>query len=266
MPVHHYVDKPSCDSKKEIIIPVQSAGEGLPFHTLRYTLASIVADSTDNSFKLEEQIQECRSSLAAYSNSNPKVLAMFDATVSQWKEEEHSIDLPLLLKAVAFAAKKHENQFREGGDCPPYIIHPIGVARSLWQEAGVRDTVTLLAALLHDTLEDTDASPEEIETQFGSKVLSIVKELTDDPILSGAEKKQKQIEHAPFFSSEAKLVKLADRLYNVRDLKNLTVSEGNKRYLGWALKLLEVLKGTSPNMERALLEEIQTQLKKYDKP
>ncbi|XP_061520263.1 guanosine-3',5'-bis(diphosphate) 3'-pyrophosphohydrolase MESH1 isoform X4 [Phycodurus eques] len=127
-----------------------------------------------------------------------------------------------LLETVNFAAEKHRNQRRKDAEKTPYINHPIGVARILSHEAGITDIVVLQAALLHDTLEDTDTKPEELETKFGQIVAGIVQEVTDVKSLPKAERKRLQVEHAPHCSHQAKLVKLADKLYNLRDLNRCT--------------------------------------------
>ncbi|KAJ3380968.1 Guanosine-3',5'-bis(diphosphate) 3'-pyrophosphohydrolase MESH1 [Entophlyctis sp. JEL0112] len=124
----------------------------------------------------------------------------------------------LLIDAAAFAAEKHRGQRRKDLAATPYINHPIGVARILAIEGGVEDEFVLAAALLHDTVEDTDTTFEEIDSRFGSTVGRIVREVTDDKSLDKAERKRLQIETAPSKSKEAKLVKLADKIYNLRDL------------------------------------------------
>lgn len=86
----------------------------------------------------------------------------------------------------------------------------------------VFEPVVILAAILHDTVEDTDTTFEEIQKEFGYKVTQVVREVTDDKTLPKARRKQLQIEHASNLSHEAKLVKLADKLYNLRDLKKGT--------------------------------------------
>lgn len=78
------------------------------------------------------------------------------------------------------------------------------------------------AALLHDTVEDTDTTLAELEAKFGPIVARIVQEVTDDKSLSKQERKQLQVEHAPHCSHQAKLVKLSDKLYNLRDLNRCT--------------------------------------------
>uniref|UniRef100_A0A673B0M7 Guanosine-3',5'-bis(diphosphate) 3'-pyrophosphohydrolase MESH1 n=1 Tax=Sphaeramia orbicularis TaxID=375764 RepID=A0A673B0M7_9TELE len=131
-------------------------------------------------------------------------------------------DLAVLIETVNFAAEKHKNQRRKDPDGTPYINHPIGVARILSHEGGITNIQVLQAALLHDTVEDTNTSPAELQAQFGATVAGIVQEVTDDKSLSKQERKRLQVEHAPHCSHEAKLVKLADKLYNLRDLNRCT--------------------------------------------
>ncbi|XP_023275776.1 guanosine-3',5'-bis(diphosphate) 3'-pyrophosphohydrolase MESH1-like, partial [Seriola lalandi dorsalis] len=97
-----------------------------------------------------------------------------------------------------------------------------GVARILSHEGGVTDIEVLQAALLHDTVEDTDTTPAELEAKFGPTVARIVEEVTDEKSLPKQERKRLQVEHAPHCSRQAKLVKLADKLYNLRDLNRCT--------------------------------------------
>src|SRR5512138_2638809 len=89
-------------------------------------------------------------------------------------------ELALLLKALAFAAHKHRDQRRKDADASPYINHPIALADVLVNEGGVTDVEVLCAALLHDTVEDTETTPEELEREFGREIAEIVIELTDN--------------------------------------------------------------------------------------
>jgi len=162
-------------------------------------------------------------------------------------------------KLIHFVAQKHYGQYRKNADRTPYIVHPLRVVMILWDEAKIRDKSVLQAALLHDTLEDTNMTEEEIKNLCGPKVLKIVKEVTNDPNLSGVQNKQRQIDHAPKMSYEAKLVKLADRLDNVRDLRPpppAWSSEKVQGYYNWGSKLLKVLQGTHPLIECLLRLEI----------
>ncbi|KAM9313122.1 guanosine-3',5'-bis(diphosphate) 3'-pyrophosphohydrolase MESH1 [Gastrophryne carolinensis] len=161
-----------------------------------------------------------------------------------------------LLEATHFAAEKHRRQRRKDVDETPYINHPIGVARILSYEAGINDLAVLQAALLHDTVEDTDTTFQEIEEKFGQEVRKIVEDVTDDKTLPKMERKQKQIEHAPHCSSKAKLVKLADKLYNLRDLNRSTPKgwseERVQEYFQWASEVVKGLRGTNKAMEQSL--------------
>lgn len=100
------------------------------------------------------------------------------------------------------------------------------------QEGKVTDSIVIQAAILHDTVEDTDTTFEEIESEFGFEVCKVVREVTDNKSLPKLERKRLQIEHAPSSSTRAKLVKLADKLYNLRDLQQ-SVPDGWTKVCFW---------------------------------
>merc|ERR1712137_1338702 len=161
----------------------------------------------------------------------------------------------LILKASDFAAKKHVDQRRKVGDIP-YINHPIGVANFLTEIGGVNDIVAIQAALLHDTVEDTDTTMEEIKNFFGDEVAAVVAEVTDDKSLGKAERKKAQVEHAKHASYQAKLVKLCDKLYNLRDLLKSPTWEPVRcqGYFVWSRAVIEGVRGTNKPLEDALDE------------
>jgi (p)ppGpp synthase/HD superfamily hydrolase len=167
----------------------------------------------------------------------------------------------LFLSAVKFSAHKHRNQRRKGTEASPYINHPITVAEMLWSVGKVRDMNTLVAAILHDTIEDTDTKPEEIETLFGSAVLSLVQECTDDKSLPKAERKRLQILNAPHKSTAAKQIKLADKTSNVRDITNSPPADWSLQrrfeYLDWAENVVLGLRGANAELEKHFDETIQ---------
>ena len=159
----------------------------------------------------------------------------------------------LVLRAIRFAAEKHSDQRRKDSKLSPYINHPVQVAETLWTIGEVRDDTLLVAAILHDTIEDTATSPEEIRTQFGDQVLALVLEVTDDKSLPDKVRKQLQIETAPHKSQRAKLLKLADKICNVRDLIDsppLAWSWDRQReYLLWTEKVVAGLRGANARLE-----------------
>lgn len=162
-------------------------------------------------------------------------------------------DVGTLLRAVEFAAEKHRDQRRKGADASPYINHPIAVASMIANIGGVSDATTLVAAILHDTIEDTMTTPEELETRFGMEVLSIVLEVTDDKLLPKHERKRLQVEHAPHLSIAAKLVKLADKTSNVREISENPPHdwpmERRMEYLSWAEKVVDGCRGANAVLE-----------------
>src|SRR5215470_3338033 len=128
------------------------------------------------------------------------------------------MDSSKLLDALAFAAEKHRMQRRKDPEASPYINHPIALAQVLRNEAGITDTVVLCAALLHDTIEDTNTTAKELRKRFGKVITKIVVDVTDNKRLRKETRKRLQIEHAPTLSPRAKLVKLADKICNIRDV------------------------------------------------
>jgi len=159
----------------------------------------------------------------------------------------------LLLNAYRFSADKHSNQRRKDGAKSPYINHPIEVVQLLWEVGGVRNVNVLLAAILHDTVEDTDTRPDEISHRFGEEVLSLVLEVTDDKNLPKQERKRLQIETAPVKSYGAKLIKLADKSCNVRNLVTMPPKgwslQRRRAYLLWTEKVVAGLRGTNTALE-----------------
>jgi guanosine-3',5'-bis(diphosphate) 3'-pyrophosphohydrolase len=167
-------------------------------------------------------------------------------------------DLRLLLKALAFAAHKHRDQRRKDAEASPYINHPIALADVLVNEGGVTDVEVISAALLHDTVEDTATTPQELEEAFGPRIARIVAEVTDDQALPKAERKRLQIEHAASISPEAKLVKLADKICNLRDVVDHPPAKWDLKrrseYFDWAKSVVDRLRGAHPRLERAFDE------------
>jgi guanosine-3',5'-bis(diphosphate) 3'-pyrophosphohydrolase len=170
------------------------------------------------------------------------------------------VNVGLLLRAIEFAAEKHRGQRRKGVDASPYINHPIEVATMLANVAGVRDLAILVAAVLHDTIEDTHTSPEELEAAFGPEIRVLVLEVTDDKSLPKAERKRLQVEHAPQLSPSAKLIKLADKVSNVRDVTDRPPSdwsvERRREYLDWAERVVAGCRGVNSTLESCLDETL----------
>ena len=167
-------------------------------------------------------------------------------------------DLALLLKALAFAAHKHRDQRRKDAEASPYINHPIALAEVLAGEGGVTDVEVLAAALLHDTIEDTATTLQELREHFGERIAGMVAEVTDDKELPKVERKRLQIEHAAGISPGAKLVKLADKICNLRDVAERPPAKWDldrrREYFEWAKRVIDGLRGVHPRLE-ALFDE-----------
>ena len=163
----------------------------------------------------------------------------------------------LVLKATQFAALKHCDQRRKDGKTP-YIIHPISVAMILSEIGSIEDLEILSAALLHDTLEDTDTSAHELDKNFGSRVRIIVEELTDNDMLTFSQRKQMQIDNAPYLSKDATLVRIADKISNVSDVIENPPPEWNQKrcnkYVDWAEAVMNNCQKVNQDLENHFFE------------
>ena len=167
-----------------------------------------------------------------------------------------------LLDALCFAAAKHADQRRKNAAATPYINHPIEVAQHLSQVGDITDEDILIAALLHDTIEDTDTTADEISERFGERVAGIVLECSDDKDLPKAERKRLQIVNASRKSPEAKLVKIADKTCNIRALVDDPPvdwsTERQRQYWLWGSQVLEGLYGDNAALDAAAQEVLES--------
>jgi guanosine-3',5'-bis(diphosphate) 3'-pyrophosphohydrolase len=158
--------------------------------------------------------------------------------------------IALIFRALAFAAAKHRNQRREDAEKTPYLNHPIALADVLVNEGGVTDTETLCAALLHDTLEDTQTTEEELRQHFGAAIAHLVQEVSDDKNLGWRERKRLQVERASRISKQAQHIKLADKICNLRDLVASPPSawspERRREYCEWADAVVNAIRAANP--------------------
>ena len=167
----------------------------------------------------------------------------------------------LILKAAHFAAQKHKDQRRKDKEVSPYINHPISVAKIISEIGNIEDPEVLAAALLHDTIEDTETTVDELIDNFGERVCSLVQEVTDDKNLPKMERKQRQIEHAKEISEGAALIKLGDKISNVTDITNTppTDWDSNRRleYFEWAEKVINNCPKVNISLEKYFKYSIQ---------
>lgn len=158
------------------------------------------------------------------------------------------------IEAASFAAKRHSGQKRKGADGEPYINHPLEVANLLANVGKIEDYDVLIAALLHDTIEDTGTTKEEIAQKFGENVCQMVLEVTDDKSLPKPARKQLQIEHAPHLSPGAKLIKLGDKISNITDILNNPphdwTLQRKREYIEWGEKVVAGLRGANSELEK----------------
>jgi len=163
-------------------------------------------------------------------------------------------DLTTLIQAINFAAKKHSAQKRKGADEQPYVNHVLEVANLLASVGKIEDYNVLIAAVLHDTIEDTETTRQEITKLFGATVSGYVAEVTDDKSLPKETRKQLQVEHAPHLSNGAKYIKLGDKISNIRDVSENPPDgwsdERRLEYVNWGKQVIDGLRGVNENLEK----------------
>lgn len=160
-------------------------------------------------------------------------------------------NLRALFAAMHFAAEQHRDHRRKGQTAAPYINHPIMVAEQLVAH-GVDDIELLMAAVLHDVIEDTETTAGEVEARFGARVAAIVLEVSDDKSLDWDERKAVTVRDIARKSREARLLKLSDLIANVSDVLHQPPNwsqERKQRYVGWAEQVVGRMRGVHPGLE-----------------
>ena len=165
---------------------------------------------------------------------------------------DRETELNLLFQATTFATRKHHGQSRKDEAETPYIFHPLGLVDVLVKVGKITDVNIICAALLHDTVEDTETTPEELTEAFGVEISDIVMEVTDDKTLDKEVRKQVQIDHAKHLSREARAVKLADKICNLGDVVESPPAwplERRQQYFDWAKNVIDGLRGEWSELE-----------------
>jgi guanosine-3',5'-bis(diphosphate) 3'-pyrophosphohydrolase len=161
--------------------------------------------------------------------------------------------LATVARAVDFAARKHRAQRRKGEAAEPYFNHLAEVAALVAEATGGGDPVVIVAALLHDTIEDTGTTAAELEAEFGAEVARLVGEVTDDKSLPKAERKRLQVANAPHKSDRAKMIKIADKISNLRSLANSPPASWDlarkREYFDWARQVVDGCRNVSPPLD-----------------
>jgi (p)ppGpp synthase/HD superfamily hydrolase len=168
--------------------------------------------------------------------------------------------LRLVSEAAEFAARRHSGMQRKGRGNEPYVNHLAEVANLLATATDGTDAELVAAGWLHDTIEDTDTTREEVAQKFGERVAALVVEVTDDMSLPKEERRQKQIENAPHKSSGAKLIKIADKISNIRARIVPQPSQEEREdlidYLAWAEKVVAGCRGVNAVLDQTFDETV----------
>lgn len=223
-------------------------------------------DIEDNICQLS---RESRDHISRISYQNALVMKNYDLLANELDliyRKEKSLkaeEMQCIFNAMDFAAEKHRLQTRKNKDRTPYISHPLGVAYYLIHYGEVSDSAVIIGAILHDTVEDTQTTFDEIENKFGIEVASYVREMTDEKTLASAERKRLQVIDASKKSKGAAQISLADKLYNVLDLLHNPPEGWSRirieRYYQWTQAVIDRL----PEANEKLKKETQKIINSY---
>jgi guanosine-3',5'-bis(diphosphate) 3'-pyrophosphohydrolase len=187
-----------------------------------------------------------------------KMFRDFSTSILRHPQESSSdiSPLPGILDALDFASHHHRDQRRKGAGHEPYVNHLIEVAALLAKIAGVKDTNVLVAAVLHDALEDTDATRSDLEARFGRDVVELVEAVTDDKSLPLAERQRLQVEHMDSAATEVRLLKLADHCSNVASIPPAWPIDRKRDYVNWSEKVAQACHGCNPALEEVYQQRL----------
>ena len=169
-------------------------------------------------------------------------------------------DTVLITRALRFAAERHSSQRRKGQAKEPYVNHLAEVSELVADATEGKDVNLIAAALLHDTIEDTETSSDELVATFNNDIAQLVADVTDDKSLPKQDRKHLQVVNSRAQNMRVKLLKLADKTSNLRSLANSPPENWNterkQAYIDWAIKVAAGLKGVNPWLEERFDEAL----------
>ena len=175
------------------------------------------------------------------------------------KKTDHPLSgTQIILAALSFATRKHRHQHKNDTQSSAGISQPIQIAHVLGVEGNIADEQVIAAAILHDTIEDAETTNEELRQHFGLTIAEVVEEVTGDVSMSVQQRKLHQLEQAPHISRRAKLIKLAERICDLRDMADSPPADLTTRqiqdYFDWSKEVVDCMRGISPSLEGAFDE------------
>ncbi len=245
------------------LITAATAAVSVGFSSEEKPTVSIIQE-TEN--PVQQALQDTRQKLSELAHNDVVVMKNFDQlaealrTAFQKEKSMTAQEIQEICSSIDFAAEKHRFQTRKNKEKTPYISHPIGVAYNLMGVGEIRETAVIIGALLHDTVEDTQTTFEEIEKKFGKQVAGFVREVTDDKSLAKEARKRSQVINASHKSLGAAQIKLADKLFNLNDLYNNPPPDWTQtridRYYEWAQSVVDRLPEANEQLHEAVAETI----------
>lgn len=237
------------------------ANEGKPKVALCQAPDCVVAENPAS-----QALQDTRKKLSDMTHDDAVVMKNFDTlseillTAYQKEKSMTAQEIQEICRGIDFAAEKHRLQTRKNAAKTPYISHPLAVTINLMSIGEVRETVTIIGSLLHDTLEDTPTTFEELESKFNKQIATLVLEVSDDKSVAKETRSRMQVINASHKSKAAAQILLADNLFNLNDLFTNTPSDWSQarvdRYYEWVQSVIDRLPQANNNLHHASQEVI----------
>lgn len=214
-----------------------------------------------------DHMKSCRSKISEHVQNHETVMNIYDKFSDDLMNAPFSNESKeRILNAAVWASDAHKKQKRKDKMATPYIVHPLDVANRLIDPGKCCDENIVIGALLHDTVEDTEVTIEDVDREFGSVVSGYVSEVTDDKSLAKEERKRLQVEHAPHKSTGAAQIKLADKSSNTSDLLASPPPDWSPErvnaYFEWAKQVVDALPDANPNLKAVFMDQYSAFTKK----
>jgi len=228
--------------------------------------SSVKIEQTESRDSLKDSVSK---QFKEFVKGSKEMMVQYDGFVSLLQKaakENNGIsdkDIDKILNAVTYSAQCHQMQTRKNAKKTPYVSHPMTVAETVLTVGKVRDADVIIAALLHDTIDDTQATYEDIRSRFGSKVENIVRELTEDKTLSSAKRKKLQIIQAPNKSTGAAIICLSDQIFNLNNLLQDPPIDWTRERIDQYFQWVQSVVNHLPEANAPLKDEVNKIIKDY---
>jgi len=237
------------------------ASFSLPTTLAQSPQVQILEKKSEEESQFSQKEEQAKQAITKWAKSDQDVFQQLDLFCKSLKDGMdrgalNEKDAEAVLGAAIFATEKHKSQVRSNEKKTPYIIHPIEVADLVMKIGHVYDKDVLITALLHDVMDDTQTTYEQITSLYGTKVSSYLEEMTSKQGLSLKEQKKQQIMQAFRQNPSVAIIKLSDKLSNLKTLATSPPPSWSRdridQYFQWAQTVIENLPESNQLLKKAV--------------